>query len=64
MKELIRIEIQSGGAIQVLIAQSQDDAASSRALSLYRALRPQIYELEKAVSIQREQTVSLTPVGF
>jgi hypothetical protein len=63
MKELIRIEIQSGGAIQVLIAQSQDDAASARALSLYRALRPQIYELEKAVSIQREQTVSLNPGG-
>lgn len=59
MKELIRIEIQSGGAIQVLIAQSQDDTASARALSLYRALRPEIYELEKAVSIQGKQTVSL-----
>lgn len=59
MKELIRIEIQSGGAIQVLIAQSQDDASSARALSLYRSLRPQIYELEKAVSNQGKQTVSL-----
>jgi hypothetical protein len=61
MKELIRIEIQSGGALQVFIAQSQDDAASTRALSLYRALRPQIYELEKAVSIQGGQGVSLKP---
>ena len=64
MKELIRIEIQSGGAIQVLIAQSQDDASSARVLSLYRALRPQIFELEKAVSIQGKHTVSLTPGGF
>ena len=64
MKELIRIETQSGGVIQVLIAQSQDDASSARALSLYRALRPQIYELEKAVSIQREQAISPTPGGF
>jgi hypothetical protein len=61
MKELIRIEIQSGGAFQVFIAQSQDDTASTRALSLYRALRPQIYELEKAASIQGAQIVSLEP---
>ena len=59
MRELIRIEIQAGGAFQVFIAQSQDDAASARALSLYRALRPQIHELEKAASAQGAQTVSL-----
>lgn len=59
MKELIRIEIRSGGAFQVFIAQSQDDAASASALSLYRTLRPQIHELEKAVSVQGAQTVSL-----